>query len=164
MAAAASSASVKAPVAAATTKESMLKYKTITKYSYFESGDKWIKVLLPDLAGLKDHPADKIKVEFLSNRSFSVAVHDFNGQNWQFTVPRTQCRILEKACTFSHKSSGLQISLRKKNTADNWWSLFKSKAIGERDTDEEDAEADKKAAAKEWWWWKVSQVENSAHQ
>jgi len=44
------------------------------------------------------------------------------------------------------KSSGLQVSLRKKNTNDNWWTLFKSKAIGERDTDEEDAEADKRAA------------------
>ena len=31
-------------------------FKTITKYTYFESGTKWIKVLLSDLAGLKDHP------------------------------------------------------------------------------------------------------------
>jgi len=40
----------------------------------------------------------------------------------------------------------LQISLRKKNTTDNWWSLFKSKAIGEKNTDDEDEEADKTAA------------------
>jgi len=120
------------------TNEKVLKFRTITKYSYFESGDKWIKVLLPDLAGLSSHPADKIKVEFPTNRSFSVEVVDFNGQNWQFAVPRTQCRILTKACTFQMKSSGLQVSLRKKNTSDNWWSLFKSKAIGEKDTDDED--------------------------
>lgn len=103
--------------------------------------------MLPDLAGLKDHPEDKIKVEFTSNRSFSVTVMDFKGQNWHFGVPKTQCRYLPPACTFSHKSSGLQISLRKKHTTDNWWSLFKSKAIGEKDTDEEDAEADRNAAA-----------------
>jgi len=36
--------------------------------------------------------------------------------------------------------------LRKKNTTDNWWSLFKSKAIGEMDTDEEDKTDDKHAA------------------
>ena len=39
----------------------------------------------------------------------------------------------------------MQVSLRKKNTTDNWWTLFKSKAIGEKDTDDEDAEDDKKA-------------------
>ena len=58
-----------------------LRYRTITKYSYFESGDKWVKVLLPELAGLKNHPAEKIKVEF-ANRSFSVIVLDFNNLNW----------------------------------------------------------------------------------
>ena len=57
----------------------LLKFKTITKYSYFESGDKWIKVLLPDLAGLKDHPVDKVRVEFTSNRSFTVEVENWNG-------------------------------------------------------------------------------------
>ena len=45
-------------------KHELLKYRTITKYSYFESGDKWVKVLLSDLAGLADHPKEKIKIEF----------------------------------------------------------------------------------------------------
>lgn len=118
--------------------DKMRKFRTITKYSYAESGDKWIKVLLSDLTGLKDHPADKVKVEFPSNRSFSVVVTDWKGENLQFTVPRLQCRILPQACTFGHKSSGLQINLRKKNTSDNWWSLFKSKAIGERESDDDE--------------------------
>ena len=114
------------------------KFRSITKYSYFESGDKYIKVLLSELAGLKDHPVDKVKVEFPTNRSFSVVVEDWKGENLQFTVPRTQCRILPQACTFSYKSSGLQITLRKKATTDNWWSLFKSKAIGEVASDDEE--------------------------
>ena len=67
--------------AAAMAPAEQLRYRTITKYSYFESGDKWVKVLLPELAGLKNHPAEKIKVEF-ANRSFSVIVLDFNNQNW----------------------------------------------------------------------------------
>ena len=46
--------------------DQMLKLRTITKYSYFESGEKWVKVLLPDLTGLKDHPAEKVKIEFPS--------------------------------------------------------------------------------------------------
>lgn len=48
------------------------------------------------------------------------------------------------------KSGALQIALRKKETSDNWYSLFKSKAIGEKDTDEEDAEADAARAAEKW--------------
>ena len=96
---------------------------------------------------MANHPKEKVKVEFTSTRSFTVKVDDFNGENWQFTVPKTQCRILPQACTFSHKTSGLQISLRKKETSDHWYSLFKSKAIGEKDTDEEDAIADAERAA-----------------
>lgn len=69
--------------------DKLLKFRTVQNYSYFESGDKWIKVLLPDLAGLASHPPEKVKVEFPTNRSFSVEVLDFKGQNWQFTVPRT---------------------------------------------------------------------------
>ena len=57
------------------------KFRTITKYSYFESGDKYIKVLLSELAGLKDHPVDKVKIEFPTNRSFSVVVEDWKGEN-----------------------------------------------------------------------------------
>ena len=64
-------------------------------------------MLLPDLAGLKDHPADKIKIEFPSNRSFSVEVVDFKGKNWQFAVPKTQCRIVPEECTYSFKTSAL---------------------------------------------------------
>jgi hypothetical protein len=31
----------------------------------------------------------------------------------------------------------LQLNLRKKEEKDNWFSLFKTRAIGERDSDEE---------------------------
>ena len=86
--AATSSMPANASAISATSNEQMLKFRTITKYSYFESGEKWVKVLLSDLTGLKDHPADKVKVEFPTNRSFSVVVLDWKGQNWQFTVPR----------------------------------------------------------------------------
>lgn len=95
-----------------------------------------MKVLLSELSGLKDHPKDKIDVSF-TERSFEVKVYDLKGHNVQFSVPKLQCRILPKDCSFSHKSSGLQITLRKKNTEDNWYSLFKSKAIGETHSDDE---------------------------
>ncbi len=52
-------------------------------------------------------------------------------------MPLLQCRIIPKGCSYVFKSSGLQLNLRKKNEKDNWYSLFKSKAIGERDSDDE---------------------------
>ena len=110
-----------------------LKYKTVTKYQFSESGAKYVKVDLTELAGLpKDKP---VEVEF-ENRSVSVRVHDWKDANWQFTVPRLQCKILPPDSSWLIKDKYLQLKLRKKKEDDVWHSLFKTKAIGERDSDE----------------------------
>ena len=80
-----------------------------------------------------------MKIEF-QERSFTVLVADYKGiagNNLRFAVPKLQCKIIPKGCSFVAKSSGLQLNLRKKDEKDNWFSLFKSKAIGERDSDDE---------------------------
>lgn len=46
------------------------KFKTVTKYSFFESGKNWVKVLI-EFPGIKDHPSDKIKCEF-TNRTLKL--------------------------------------------------------------------------------------------
>ena len=74
-----SSEEAKVPSTTETKPAAKLKFKTITNYSYFESGTKWVKVLLPDLENLEKHPQDKINVEFLTPRSFSVRVFDYKG-------------------------------------------------------------------------------------
>jgi hypothetical protein len=56
------------------------KFKTVTKYSFFESGKNWVKVLL-EFPGIKDHPKDKIKCSF-TNRTLHVQVFDFKGANY----------------------------------------------------------------------------------
>jgi hypothetical protein len=75
---------VKKPVAAAAkapvTLASDDKYVSLAKYSYYESGKKWVKVLL-DFKDIKNHPADKVTIEFKS-RSFTVRVLEFKGQNY----------------------------------------------------------------------------------
>lgn len=123
------------PIAKLTPDESkdLTKYTTISKYTYFESGSKYVKVQLPDLAGLADEPLD---VSF-DKQALSVKVRNFKGKNWQFTVPKLQCRILPPDCKWQTKSSCLQLTLRKKSEQDNWHSLFKNKAIGERDSDDD---------------------------
>ena len=110
-----------------------MKYKTLTKYTYYESGKDYVKVDLADLAGVTSQ--DKITVDF-QNRALTVRVENFKGANYQFSVPKLQCKILPKDCSWLVKSSGLQLKLRKKKSDDNWYSLFKTKAIGERDSDE----------------------------
>ena len=62
--------------------KSKVLFKTLTKYTYFESGKNYIKVQLSELAGLTKEVCE---VEF-QNRSLSVKVFDFNGQNFQFAV------------------------------------------------------------------------------
>jgi hypothetical protein len=109
------------------------KYVTLAKYSYYESGSKWVKVLL-DFKQIKSHPADKITCDF-KPRSFTMRIMDFKGQNYQFQVPKLQCYIKPEECSWSLKSDNVQITLRKAKDDDNWWSLFRSKAIGEVESD-----------------------------
>ena len=63
------------------------KFVSIAKYSYYESGSKWVKVLLDGYKDIKSHPKDKITCEF-KPRSFTLKIMDFKGQNYQFTVPK----------------------------------------------------------------------------
>lgn len=105
------------------------KFVSLAKYSYYESGSKWVKVLL-DFKDIKSHPADKITIEF-KPRSFTLRVLDFKGQNYQFQVPKLQCSIKPEECSHTIKSDSVQITLRKAKDDDNWWSLFRTKAVGE---------------------------------
>ena len=55
----------------------------MAKYSYYESGTKWIKVNLDFFKNIKSHPKDKIECEF-KPRTFTLKVYDYNGANYQF--------------------------------------------------------------------------------
>lgn len=74
----------KGPLKEITTDE---KFVTIVKYSYYESGSKWVKVLLDGFKDIKSHPKEKIFIEF-KPRSFTLRIMDFNGKNYQFQVPK----------------------------------------------------------------------------
>lgn len=80
------------------------------------------------------HPADKITSRFL-DRSFEIRINEFNGKNWIFAVPKTQCLILTKSSKITVKPNKIIVSLAKMAEADNWFSLHKVKCIGEKDTD-----------------------------
>ena len=108
-------------------------FKTLSKYTYFDSSDKYIKVQLSELAGLKD---EKLEVEFF-DRSLTVKVWNFKGANWSWGVPKLHAKICPPDCKWQIKSSCLQLTLRKKKEDSSWYSLFKTKAIGERDSEDD---------------------------
>ena len=108
--------------------------KTLTKYSYFESGSKWVKVRVPYPGAHTQKVKDSLKIDF-KERSFLFVIDEGDGKGSQFGVPKLHCRILPEACKVSFKQDEVQVTLRKKNEEDNWWSLFKQKATGEVDSD-----------------------------
>ena len=132
-------------------------FKTLLSYSFYESGKMSVKAIITIFPGIKDHPRDKIKVDF-KPRSLSVKIYDFKGSNYKFAVPRLQCRIQHKKCSYSIRDKTINITLRKMKENDHWYSLFRSLAVGERYSDDSDdseqpvakiKEEDKKEEAKD---------------
>ena len=106
---------------------------TLTAYSYYESGKKYVKVLIT-LEGVEKHPKEKIAVSF-KPRTFEVLVLDLKGKNYLFKVPKLQCKIKPDQSTYSLKSNTIVVTLFKEKEDDHWWSLFKTKAVCEVDSD-----------------------------
>jgi len=111
--------------------ENTLKYQSLTKYSFYESGKDWVRVIIP-LEGANQLPKDKVSCTF-AERSFNLLVHDLKSKNYQFTVPKLQCFIEPSKCKYSISSDKVRVSLKKLKQEDNWHSLFRVKAIGEDD-------------------------------
>lgn len=108
-------------------------FTTLTTYSYYESGKKHVKALIT-LDGIEKHPKEKIEVHF-TDRAMEVLILDFKGKNYIFKVPKLQCRIQSANSTFAIKANTVVVNLCKEKEDDHWWSLFKTKAVCEVDSD-----------------------------
>jgi len=114
--------------------ESGNKYKTLTKYTFYESGEKYVKVLLDFPDAKKLIQRNQIQTNF-ELRSFEILINDYKGECFKFAVPNLHHKICPEDCSFGFKSNNVVITLRKKKNEDNWWSLFKAKAVGEKPGD-----------------------------
>lgn len=85
-----------------------------------------------ELEGIGKVPAENITHRFL-DWSIEVKIHDYKGKNWIFAVPKTQCLLKPKETKVIQKDNKLIISIAKNADADNWFSLYKVKCVGERD-------------------------------
>lgn len=92
-----------------------------------------MKVYIP-LEGIGKLSEDKIHSRFL-DRSFEVKIYDYNGKNWIFAVPKTQCQIFIKESKVIKKDNQLIVKLGKIAEGDNWFSLHKTRCVGEKDLD-----------------------------
>lgn len=108
-----------------------INYKKLAKYSYYESGTNWVKVDIP-VPGIHNLSKDKIKLTY-GQRCFDLWV--LGTESSTFGVRRLQCKIQPEHCKHTIKTDKLIVSLRKFKEDDHWWSLFKSKAIGEVESD-----------------------------
>lgn len=62
-----------------------------------------------------------------------MKIHGLNGKNYIFAVPKTQCIVRPKDSTVIQKENKLIISIGKNAESDNWFSLYKTRMVGERD-------------------------------
>jgi len=64
-----------------------------------------------------------------------LRIHEYNGKNLKFGVPKLECKINIKRCKMKVKKGKIVIRLRKLNDSDHWFNLHKKKALGEKDSD-----------------------------
>jgi hypothetical protein len=104
----------------------ILTFLSLNKYSFYESGDMWVKVQVSLPGPITAH---QFQAEF-GEKSFIVKITDLGGKNYQFSVPRLQCSIVPDKCRCRVAGDKLSVSLRKVKSTDNWFSLYKAKTIG----------------------------------
>ena len=105
-----------------------LKFVSLTKYSFYEYDNNWVRVEVP-FEGIGKHDKSKISCEFDTN-SFVLSIFDKNDKNYQFSVLRLQCHIQPSLCKYTVLADKIRISLRKVKDTDNWFALYKTKTIG----------------------------------
>ena len=85
-----------------------------------------------DLEGIGSIPESNITSRFLE-RSFEVRIQGYKGKNWIFAVPNTQCMLRPSESKVIQKKDKIIISIKKIAEADNWFSLYKVKCVGEKE-------------------------------
>uniref|UniRef100_A0A0G4HSK4 CS domain-containing protein n=1 Tax=Chromera velia CCMP2878 TaxID=1169474 RepID=A0A0G4HSK4_9ALVE len=105
-----------------------LRFTALKQYSWEDEKNK-VKVLLP-LEGVGSLDPSLVRCSF-QKRSLELSVEDLKGKNYRFAVPLLQGEIDETKSSYSVKANRIVLFLRKANAEDHWFSLFKSKAIGE---------------------------------
>ena len=111
--------------------DDLLKYKSITNYSFYEANKHIVKVIVP-LPGVDKIRKDQITANFTES-SCEVKVKNLNGSNFIFGAPRLHNRIIPEKSEVITTKDNIVIRLKKLKDEDNWSYLHKTKFVGETD-------------------------------
>ena len=104
-------------------KDIVLTYKTLTTYSFYESSQKYVRVLIP-VPGIEKVAKENIIAKF-EEESLEVKVNKaLNGNNYRFAVPKLYCKIKPDECDTLIKGDRLVLKLRKGKDTDVWSYLY----------------------------------------
>lgn len=110
--------------------EDVLKFKTLSNYSFYVANKQIVKVLVPLKLGKIEIPKENVKSTFTES-SLEVKIYNVNGQNYLFGVPRLDAKIIPEKSEAIMKDGEIVIRLRKAKEDDHWSYLFKQKYVGE---------------------------------
>jgi len=122
---------IKSKVIIANQDDDLLKYKSISNYSFYEASKQVVKVLVP-LPGVDKLPKDQIIAKF-TETSCEVKVKGLNGSNFIFGAPRLHAKINPEKSEVVTSKDNLVIRLRKFKEEDYWSYLHKTKMVGDTD-------------------------------
>lgn len=109
--------------------DTALKYKSLSKYSFYEASSTIVRVNIP-LEGAEKCKQEDLLYSFTPT-SFQVKLHNFNSLNYSFAVPQLHNRIIPDKCQLKLEKDNIVVRLRKEKDSDHWPYLFKVKMIGE---------------------------------
>lgn len=121
----------KEPITVSNKPTETLEYQSLSAYSFYESGKLWVRVDVP-FVGIEKHPKELFDHSF-GESNFMFKIRSFKGKNYQFCVPRLQCKINPEKSKIAILDNKIRISLHKDKENDNWFALFKTKTIGGED-------------------------------
>lgn len=109
----------------------IVKYETITSYSWEDHDSDTVKVWIP-LDGVGKLPKEDIEAKF-GERQFELLIRNYQGKNLRFACSKTHSDVDPEKCKYMVRGNKVTLVLRKAKEKDIWFDLFKKKAIGDND-------------------------------
>ena len=124
------------------------KYDTITKYSWYDDNNQWVRchVSLPAVGKHYEKSAGEkernVRLQF-GERSFELLIDEYEmisgserrmvKKNFRLGTHLLHEKIRPEACKFKVKPDRIQISFRKKTDGDIWFDLIRQRCVGDKD-------------------------------
>jgi len=104
-------------------KDIVLTYQTLNTYSFYESSQKFVRVLIP-VPGIEKVLKENI-ISHFEEESLEIKINKAaHGNNYRFNVPKLYLKIKPDECDTMVKGDRLVLKLRKARDSDSWTYLY----------------------------------------